>query len=84
MSHAVGGIWTTAPVTAMASMVWEATWPRLSPVIRQPLSRERAMASVMRTMKRRVKMVKYSGEQVSRSTSCTWVKGTTKKSTSPA
>ena len=76
MSHAVGG---EQALKGLGGHLAEAL-----PVIRQPLSRERAMASVMRTMKRRVKMVKYSGEQVSRSTSCTWVKGTTKKSTSPA
>ena len=48
----------TAPVTAMASMVWEATCPRDSPVTtaRQPV--RRATPSAMRIMNRRMRRVK--------------------------
>ena len=49
-----GSVWHTAFVTAMAGMVWLATWPRLSPVTRPPHSYWMASFSAMRIMKRRM------------------------------
>ena len=55
-----GSVWHTAFVTAMAGMVWLATWPRLSPVMRPPHSYWMASFSAMRIMKRRMIRVKSS------------------------
>lgn len=57
---------TQAPVTAMASMVCEATWPRFSPVTRQPQPWSRAMRSAIFIMNRRMTSVKNSSGQLSR------------------
>ena len=47
------GIPTTSVVRAMFSSVCDATWPRLSPVTRARAPVFRAIASVIRAMKRR-------------------------------
>ena len=57
---------TTAPVTPMASMVWEATWPRFSPVTKHLQPCSRAMRCAMRIINRRIMRVKYSSGQPSR------------------
>ena len=57
---------THAPVTAMASMVCEATCPRFSPVTRQPQPWSRAMRSEIIIMNRRMISVKNSYGQLSR------------------
>ena len=61
----------------MASMVWLATWPRLSPVTRAPAPVRRATSAAMRIMKRRMRMVNISSGQERRSSSWMAVKGTT-------
>ena len=60
------GIFSTAPVTAIASIVWLATCPRFSPVTRHFAPWSRAMRSEMRIMNRRMMIVKYSSLQLSR------------------
>ena len=47
-----------SPLTARASMVWLATWPRLSPVTRARQFRSLARASARRIMNRRMIRVK--------------------------
>ncbi len=71
------GISTTAPVTAMASMVWEATWPRFSPVIRAPQPSALAIRAEISIMNRRMISVKNSSGQLSRMASWISVKDTT-------
>ena len=59
----------TWPVTAMASMVWLATWPRDSPVISPWAPTRWATRSEMRIMNRRISRVKRASGQWSRSCS---------------
>ena len=68
---------TTAPVTAMASMVWDATWPRFSPVTRARQPWYFAIRWAMRIINRRIIRVKYSSGQWSRMASWISVKPTT-------
>ena len=56
----------TAWVTAMASMVWLATWPRFSPVTMARAPVRSAMPEAMRIMKRRMIRVKNSSGHFSR------------------
>ena len=70
------GMVTTASVQQRASMVWEATWPRLSPVISASAPNCLAMRSAMRIMKRRVISVPSSSGHFSWISSWHLVKGT--------
>lgn len=67
----------TAPVTAMASMVWLATWPRHSPVTRALAPHRWATFSEIRIINRRITSVNSSWGQDRRSSSWMAVKGTT-------
>ena len=66
----------TASVQAMAWMVWLATWPKLSPVIRAEQPSSRATRSAARSMNRRKITVESSSGHLSRISSCRWVKFT--------
>ena len=78
-----GSVWHTAFVTAMAGMVWLATWPRLSPVMRPPHSYWMASFSAMRIIKRRMIRVKSSSWHLSRISSWILVNGTTRTGMRP-
>ena len=67
----------TAAVARMASMVWLATWPRLSPVTMAPAPHRWATCSAMRIMNRRMRTVNSSSGHLRRSSSWMAVKGTT-------
>ena len=70
------GMSTTAPVTVIASIVWEATWPRFSPVTRAPQPSSLARRWAISIMNRRIMRVKYSSGQLSRMASWISVKET--------
>ena len=76
MSGRNTGMPTTASVQVMASMVWLATCPRLSPVISARAPNLRARRSAMRIMKRRVMSVPRPSGHFSWISVCTLVKGT--------
>ena len=63
------GMSTTWPVTVMASMVWLATWPRLSPVTKALAPQRLATRWAMRIMNRRMTRVNISSGQERRSSS---------------
>ena len=70
------GMEATSSVAARAIMVWLATWPRDSPVMRALAPARRATASARRIMKRRIIRVKYSSGHLRRISSWISVKGT--------
>ena len=55
------GIATEASVARMLSSVWEATWPRLSPVTRAPARSRRAISSATRNISRRYRITRRAG-----------------------
>ena len=67
----------TAPVTAMAGMVWLATWPSDSPVMSAPQPYSTATFSAMRIINRRMMSVNSSSWHFSRISSWILVNGTT-------
>ena len=70
------GICTTASVQMSESMVCEATWPTLSPVISAWHLLFTATRSAMRIMKRRIIIVPISSGVFSCISICILVKGT--------
>ena len=60
---------TTCPVTAMASMVWLATWPRDSPVTSPWAPTRWATRWAIRIMNRRMSRVKRDSGQLRLSSS---------------
>ena len=73
----------TARVTAMASIVWLATWPRFSPVTMARQELRCATRSAMRIMKRRMISVKYSSGHLARISSWMCVNGATSRHMGP-
>ena len=67
-----------SPVQVMLSTVWEATCPRLSPVITAPHSHLSARRQAMRIMKRRIIVIMKLAGQCLCMASWMSVKGTTK------
>ena len=74
----------TASVQAMAWMVWLATWPRLSPVMRAAQPSSRATRWAARSMNRRRITVDSSSGHLSRISSWRWVKFTVTSLMRPA